>query len=67
MTAYLHDLGCTNDPCRCRVLYRVTVEQEFEVESQYTEGDSVTVESRTAPGRDHPPARGRFASSRVIR
>ena len=24
MTGYLHELRCRNDPCVCRVLYRVT-------------------------------------------
>jgi hypothetical protein len=67
MTAYLHDVGCTNDPCRCRVLYRVAVEQAFDYNSMTAvEAESdriahgVPVVLNPLPGR-------RSASSRLSR
>ena len=45
MTGYLHELRCTNDPCRCRVLYRVTETEQ----TAYTSIAGVSGESDTIP------------------
>jgi hypothetical protein len=55
MTAYLHDLGCTNDPCRCRVLYRVTESEQMSDNKHVTaERDQRPVDA--IPYTSHAPA-----------
>lgn len=62
MTAYLHDLGCTNNPCRCRVLYPVASEQAFD----YNEPNRGETEDRLESRRLGVPAHPGRRAVRVI-
>lgn len=66
----LHELDCIGPLCRCERVLRVVETVARAGEAGYTEcteGDSVILEWQRLGARDHPPAPGRSASSRVIR